>query len=57
VPEGLDPAQPIAVVCGSGQRAAVAASLVLRAGAHEVIHVVEGGVPKWGRLGHPLETD
>ena len=35
----------------SGQRAAVAASLVLRAGAREVIHVVEGGVPKWGRLG------
>jgi hypothetical protein len=33
----------------------VAASLLLRAGAREVIHVVEGGVPKWGRLGHPLE--
>jgi hydroxyacylglutathione hydrolase len=55
LPEGLDPERPIAVVCGSGQRAAVAASLVLRAGAREVIHVVEGGVPKWGRLGHPLE--
>jgi hypothetical protein len=35
--------------------AAVAASLVLRAGAREVLHVVDGGVPKWGRLGHPLE--
>src|SRR5829696_1405396 len=57
LPDGLDPARPIAVVCGSGQRAAVAASLVLRAGAREVIHVVDGGVPKWGRLGHPLETD
>jgi rhodanese-related sulfurtransferase len=56
LPEDLDPARPIAVVCGSGQRAAVAASLVLRAGARLVIHVVEGGVPKWGRLGHPLET-
>ena len=56
LPDGLDPARPIAVVCGSGQRAAVAASLVLRAGAREVIHVVDGGVPKWGRLGHPLET-
>jgi glyoxylase-like metal-dependent hydrolase (beta-lactamase superfamily II)/rhodanese-related sulfurtransferase len=55
LPEGLDPQRPIAVVCASGQRAAVAASLVLRAGAREVIHVVEGGVPKWGRLGHPLE--
>ena len=39
----------------SGQRAATAASLVLRAGAREVIHVVEGGVPKWGRLGNPIE--
>ena len=54
VPEGLDPERPIAVVCASGQRAAVAASLVRRAGAREVIHVVDGGVPKWGRLGHPL---
>ena len=53
LPDGLDPERPIAVVCASGQRAAVAASLVLRAGAREVIHVVEGGVPKWGRLGHP----
>ena len=48
LPDGLDPARPIAVVCGSGQRAAVAASLVLRAGAREVIHVVEGGVPEVG---------
>ena len=56
LPDGLDPERPIAVVCGSGQRSAVAASLVLRAGAREVVHVVDGGVPKWGRLGHPLET-
>jgi hydroxyacylglutathione hydrolase len=55
LPEGLDPERPIAVVCASGQRAATAASLVKRAGAREVIHVVEGGVPKWGRLGNPLE--
>ena len=33
VPDGLDPARPIAVVCASGQRAAVAASLVLPRGA------------------------
>jgi hypothetical protein len=26
-----------------------------RHGARHVIHVVEGGVPRWGRLGHPLE--
>ena len=55
VPEGLDADRPIAVICGSGQRAAVAASLLQRAGAAQVIHVVEGGVPKWGRLGRPLE--
>ena len=55
VPDALDPAKPIAVVCGSGQRAAVAASLVQGHGGEQVIHVVGGGVPKWGRLGHPLE--
>jgi hydroxyacylglutathione hydrolase len=54
LPEGLDPDRPIAVVCGSGQRAAVAASLVQRTGG-KAIHVIEGGVPAWGRLGHPLE--
>jgi hydroxyacylglutathione hydrolase len=56
LPEGLDPDRPIAVVCASGQRAAVAASLVARAGASKVVHVIEGGVPAWGRLGHPLES-
>lgn len=56
VPAGIDPARPVAVVCGSGQRAAVAASLLQVHGAEHVIHVIEGGVPKWGRLGQPLET-
>ena len=56
LPEALDPDRPVAVVCGSGERAGVAASLLQRYGAGEVIHVVNGGVPKWGRLGHPLET-
>lgn len=55
LPEGIDPKKSVAVVCGSGQRAATAASLVQRFGAEDVIHVVEGGVPKWGKLGHPLE--
>jgi glyoxylase-like metal-dependent hydrolase (beta-lactamase superfamily II)/rhodanese-related sulfurtransferase len=55
LPEGLDPSRPIAVVCASGQRAAVAASLVRRAGGEHVIHVTEGGVPAWERLGQPLE--
>jgi hydroxyacylglutathione hydrolase len=55
VPAGLDPARPVAVFCASGQRAATAASLLRRYGAERVIHVVEGGVPEWGGLGHPLE--
>jgi rhodanese-related sulfurtransferase len=54
LPEGLDPDHPIAVVCGSGQRAAVGASLIPHNGG-TAIHVIDGGVPAWGRLGHPLE--
>jgi hydroxyacylglutathione hydrolase len=55
VPDGIDPSQPVAVVCGSGQRAAVAASLLQRLGAERVIHVVEGGVPRWKRAGWPID--
>jgi hydroxyacylglutathione hydrolase len=55
LPEGLDPRRPAAAICGSGQRSATAASLLAAYGAREVIHVVDGGVPLWGRLGHPLE--
>jgi glyoxylase-like metal-dependent hydrolase (beta-lactamase superfamily II)/rhodanese-related sulfurtransferase len=55
VPDGLDPQRPIAVVCGSGQRAAVGASLLQRHGAPAVIHVAEGGVPLWRRQGWPLD--
>jgi hydroxyacylglutathione hydrolase len=54
LPDGLDADRPIAVVCASGQRAAVAASLIARAGADHVIHVVDGGVPRWAELGHAL---
>jgi rhodanese-related sulfurtransferase len=55
LPEGLDPDRPVAVVCGSGQRAAVGASLLQRAGVGQVIHVVEGGVPMWKRNDWPIE--
>lgn len=55
LPDGLDARRPVAVLCASGQRAAVAASLVKRYGAEQVIHVVNGGVPTWGKLGKPLE--
>ncbi len=55
VPEGIDPARPVAVVCASGQRAAVGASLLARYGARHVVHVTAGGVGHWQRAGHPLE--
>ena len=55
LPDGLDPERPVAAICGSGQRSAVAASLLQRHGARDVLHVVEGGVPTWGRHGWPLE--
>ncbi len=55
LPDGVDPSRPVAVVCGSGQRAAVGASLLQRAGAREVIHVVDGGVPLWKRNDWPIE--
>jgi hydroxyacylglutathione hydrolase len=56
LPDGLDPGRPIAAICGSGQRSAVAASLLKRYGAGDVIHVVEGGVGTWTRSGWPIES-
>jgi hydroxyacylglutathione hydrolase len=55
LPEGLDEASPVAVLCASGQRAAVGASLLQRHGLKDVLHVVEGGVPLWERSGWPVE--
>ncbi|WP_028058780.1 MBL fold metallo-hydrolase [Candidatus Solirubrobacter pratensis] len=54
LPDGLDPERPVAVICASGQRAAVGASLVQRHGAHEVLHVIDGGVSHWVRNGWPV---
>jgi rhodanese-related sulfurtransferase len=45
LPDGLDEHRPIAAICNSGPRAAVAASLLKRYGYDDVIHVVDGGVP------------
>ena len=45
----------VAVICASGQRAAVGASLVSRHGAEHVIHVVGGGVRTWEREGGAVE--
>ena len=55
LPDGIDPRRPVAAICGTGQRSAVAASLLQRFGAHHVIHVVDGGVPLWKRQGWPIE--
>jgi hydroxyacylglutathione hydrolase len=56
LPDGLDPDRPVAVICASGQRAALAASLLQRHGATDVIHVVDGGVPAWARAGWPVNS-
>lgn len=57
IPDGIDPRGPVAVICSSGQRSAVAASLLQRLGAERVLHVVDGGVPLWQREGWPAEPD
>ena len=54
IPAGIDPARPVAVICSSGQRSAVAASLLARAGAADVIHVADGGVGTWRQNGWPI---
>jgi hydroxyacylglutathione hydrolase len=55
IPRGIDPHKQVAAICGSGQRSAVAASLLKRYGAQDVVHVVDGGVPLWQRHGWPIE--
>jgi glyoxylase-like metal-dependent hydrolase (beta-lactamase superfamily II) len=56
IPAGLDPTRPIAVICAAGVRAATAASLLELHGAGEVIHIVDGGVPRLAAEGLELET-
>jgi hydroxyacylglutathione hydrolase len=55
IPEALNPERPVAVICSSGQRSGVAASLLQRHGATRVLHVLSGGVPSLGREGVELE--
>ena len=55
LPDGIDPAKPVAAICMSGQRSAVAASQLQRLGAKRVLHVVDGGVGTWERAGYPVE--
>jgi glyoxylase-like metal-dependent hydrolase (beta-lactamase superfamily II)/rhodanese-related sulfurtransferase len=56
MPDSIDPARPVATICASGQRAAVAASLLQRFGAEHVIHGTGGGVGTWERAGNPVES-
>jgi glyoxylase-like metal-dependent hydrolase (beta-lactamase superfamily II)/rhodanese-related sulfurtransferase len=57
LPDAVDPGRPVAVICSSGQRSGVAASLLLRHGAGQVLHVVDGGVGTWADRGWPVTTD
>jgi hydroxyacylglutathione hydrolase len=57
IPAGIDPSRRVLVICASGQRAGTAASLLQRLGATDLLHVVGGGVPKWGTLGGSLTTE
>ena len=54
IPEGIDPARPVAVICASGQRSAVAASLLALHGAKHVVQFADGGVGTWQRNGWPV---
>jgi rhodanese-related sulfurtransferase len=56
LPDGIDPGRRVAAICMSGQRSAVAASLLQRFGAEDVLHVVPGGVGTWQQLGYPTEN-
>lgn len=55
VPDGLDAARAIAVMCAGGARAGTAASLLRLHGAAHVIHVTDGGVVRLGELGVAME--
>jgi hydroxyacylglutathione hydrolase len=46
--------KPLAIACSAGNRSAIAASLLLRAGVEDVQHVAPGGVPDLEREGIPL---
>jgi glyoxylase-like metal-dependent hydrolase (beta-lactamase superfamily II)/rhodanese-related sulfurtransferase len=48
----LDPAQPIAVICGSGERSAVAAAILQHHAFPQIINVI-GGMEAWEEAGLP----
>ena len=52
----LDRSQPVATYCASGYRASLAASLLQRAGFHDVRNV-PGSWKAWTAAGYPVEND
>ena len=55
LPPELADGAPVAVICASGRRSVVAASLLQRFGRKDVLHVVEGGVETWAAKGYESE--
>jgi hydroxyacylglutathione hydrolase len=55
VPDGVDAGEPVAVICGSGQRSAVATGLLELHGAKQPVHVIDGGVGTWAKHGWPVQ--
>jgi rhodanese-related sulfurtransferase len=55
IPGVIEGIRPVAVICSSGMRSVVAASLLKRHGLVDLVHVADGGVGTWERLGHPIE--
>ncbi|MBI2755616.1 MAG: MBL fold metallo-hydrolase [Chloroflexi bacterium] len=51
---GLDPRQPVAVVCGSGYRSSIATSLLQQRGFQSVLNTL-GGMAAWRLAGLPME--
>jgi hydroxyacylglutathione hydrolase len=56
LPDGVEPSRTVAAICMSGQRSAVAASLLERHGVKDVLHVVPGGVGTWRERGYPIDN-
>jgi hydroxyacylglutathione hydrolase len=50
----LDRTRPVAVICGSGARSSLAASLLQRAG-FDAVRNVTGGMSAWEAAGLPLD--
>ncbi|MEX2620423.1 MAG: rhodanese-like domain-containing protein [Egibacteraceae bacterium] len=57
LPDRLDevPPGPLAVICGSGFRSSVSASLLAHHGRDDVVNVL-GGMSAWRQAGHPTTT-